>query len=67
MSTNGKDSSILADVKGLEQHEKDWGYEKKDMAMPSLGRSGSEGPHEQGKKGPPRRGLREGGNRKGQV
>lgn len=67
MSTNGKDSSIFADVKVLEQHEKDRGYEKNDMAMPSLARSGSEGPHEQGKKGPPRRGLREGGDGKGQV
>lgn len=38
MSTNGKDSSTLADVRGIKQHEKDWGYERKGRAALSLGR-----------------------------
>lgn len=38
MSTNGKDSSTLANVRGIKQHGKDWGYEKKGMATLSLGR-----------------------------
>lgn len=38
MSTNGKDSSTLADVRGIKQHEKDWGYERRGMATLSLGR-----------------------------
>ena len=38
VSTNGKDSSTLAGVRGMKQHEKDWGYERKGRAALSLGR-----------------------------